>query len=32
NTTYYDAFYQSALPFVFIAPGRVGGLVISAKL
>ncbi len=31
NKTYYDAFYQSALPFVFIAPGRVAGLVINAK-
>lgn len=31
NKIIYDAFYQSALPFVFIAPGRVAGLVINAK-
>ena len=23
NTLYYDAFYQSAAPFVLVAPGRV---------
>jgi catecholate siderophore receptor len=28
---YYDAFYQSASPFVFVAPGRSASLVVSAK-
>ncbi|MDR3663844.1 MAG: TonB-dependent receptor, partial [Mycobacterium sp.] len=31
NKLYYDGFYQSATPFVFVAPGRVAGLVMSAK-
>ena len=31
NKLYYDGFYQSATPFVFVAPGRVGGFVVSAK-
>jgi catecholate siderophore receptor len=31
NKTYYDAFYQSAAPFVLIAPGRSASLVISAR-
>lgn len=31
NTKYYDALYQSAAPFVFIAPGRSASLVLSAK-
>jgi catecholate siderophore receptor len=31
NKLYYDALYQSAAPFVFVAPGRVAGLVMSAK-
>jgi catecholate siderophore receptor len=31
NTTYYDAFYQSAAPFVLIAPGRAAYLVVQAK-
>ena len=28
---YYDAFYQSASPFVFVAPGRSASLVVAAK-
>jgi catecholate siderophore receptor len=28
---YYDAFYQSASPFVFIAPGRSASLVLQSK-
>jgi catecholate siderophore receptor len=28
---YYDAFYQSASPFVFVAPGRSASFVLSAK-
>jgi catecholate siderophore receptor len=28
---YYDAFYQSASPFVFVAPGRSASLVVTAK-
>jgi catecholate siderophore receptor len=31
NKLYYDAFYQSAAPFVFVAPGRSFSLVASAK-
>jgi catecholate siderophore receptor len=31
NTTYYDAFYRSAAPFVLIAPGRSASLVVTAK-
>jgi catecholate siderophore receptor len=31
NKLYYDAFYQSASPFVFVAPGRSFSLVASAK-
>ncbi|WP_315836264.1 TonB-dependent receptor [Bradyrhizobium prioriisuperbiae] len=31
NKLYYDGFYQSATPFVFVAPGRVAGLVLNAK-
>jgi catecholate siderophore receptor len=31
NKTYYDAFYQSAAPFVLIAPGRAAYLVLQAK-
>jgi catecholate siderophore receptor len=31
NRTYYDAFYQSAAPFVLIAPGRSASLVLQAK-
>jgi catecholate siderophore receptor len=31
DKTYYDAFYQSAAPFVFIAPGRAAYLQLSAK-
>ena len=31
NKTYYDAFYQSASPFVLIAPGRVASWVLQAK-
>ncbi|HEV2573652.1 MAG TPA: TonB-dependent receptor [Beijerinckiaceae bacterium] len=31
NTRYYDALYQSAAPFVFIAPGRSAQLMLSAK-
>lgn len=31
NKLYYDGFYQSATPFVFVAPGRVAGLVMNAK-
>jgi catecholate siderophore receptor len=32
NTLYYDAFYQSAAPFVLVAPGRVIGAMITARL
>jgi catecholate siderophore receptor len=32
NKLYYDAFYQSAAPFVLVAPGRVLGVTLSAKL
>jgi catecholate siderophore receptor len=28
---YYDAFYQSAVPFTFVAPGRTISLIVSAK-
>jgi catecholate siderophore receptor len=31
NTLYYDAFYQSAAPFVLVAPGRVVGGMLTAK-
>jgi catecholate siderophore receptor len=31
NKTYYDAFYQSAAPFVLIAPGRSASVVLQAK-
>ena len=31
NKLYYDAFYQSAAPFVLVAPGRVLGVELSAK-
>jgi catecholate siderophore receptor len=31
NKLYYDAFYQSASPFVFVAPGRSASFVLSAK-
>ena len=31
DKTYYDAFYQSAAPFVLVAPGRSASLVLSAK-
>lgn len=31
NKLYYDALYQSAAPFVFVAPGRVAGLTVSAR-
>jgi len=31
DRTYYDAFYQSAAPFVLVAPGRVIGLQLSAR-
>jgi catecholate siderophore receptor len=31
NKLYYDAFYQSAAPFVLEAPGRSASLVISAR-
>ena len=31
NQTYYDALYQSATPFVFVAPGRAGYVVVSAR-
>ena len=31
NKLYYDALYQSAAPFVFVAPGRSASFVISAK-
>ena len=31
NKLYYDAFYQSAAPFVLVAPGRVVGLELAAK-
>jgi catecholate siderophore receptor len=31
NKLYYDALYQSATPFVFVAPGRSVSLVISAR-
>ena len=31
NQTYYDALYQSATPFVFVAPGRAGYIVVSAR-
>jgi catecholate siderophore receptor len=31
NKLYYDALYQSAAPFVLVAPGRVAGLTMSAK-
>jgi catecholate siderophore receptor len=32
NKLYYDAFYQSAAPFVLVAPGRVVGVQFSARL
>ena len=31
NKLYYDAFYQSAAPFVLVAPGRVVGAQITAR-
>jgi catecholate siderophore receptor len=31
NTLYYDAFYQSAAPFVLVAPGRVVGGMLTAR-
>jgi catecholate siderophore receptor len=31
NKTYYDAFYQSAAPFVLIAPGRAAYWIVEAK-
>jgi len=31
NQLYYDALYQSATPFVFVAPGRVAYLTLSAR-
>jgi catecholate siderophore receptor len=31
NTLYYDAFYQSAAPFVLVAPGRVIGGILTAR-
>jgi catecholate siderophore receptor len=31
NKLYYDALYQSAAPFVFVAPGRSASLVLSAR-
>lgn len=31
NKLYYDALYQSATPFVFVAPGRVAYLTLSAR-
>ncbi|MGA8499523.1 MAG: TonB-dependent siderophore receptor [Xanthobacteraceae bacterium] len=31
NKLYYDAFYQSAAPFVLVAPGRVVGMQLSAR-
>jgi catecholate siderophore receptor len=32
NKTYYDAFYQSAAPFVLVAPGRAAYWIVQAKL
>jgi catecholate siderophore receptor len=31
NRTYYDSIYQSSLPFIKVAPGRVVSLVVTAK-
>jgi len=31
NKLYYDGFYQSATPFVYVAPGRTVGFVVTAK-
>ena len=31
NKLYYDALYQSAAPFVFVAPGRSATMVLSAR-
>ena len=31
DTVIYDALYQSATPFVYVAPGRSASLVLSAK-
>jgi catecholate siderophore receptor len=31
NKLYYDAFYQSAAPFVLVAPGRSTGIMLSAR-
>ena len=31
NKLYYDALYQSATPFVFVAPGRSVSMVLSAR-
>jgi catecholate siderophore receptor len=31
NQLIYDALYQSATPFVFVAPGRVAYLTLSAR-
>jgi len=31
NKLYYDAFYQSAAPFVMVAPGRVVGVMLTAR-
>ena len=31
NELYYDAFYRSAAPYVYIAPGRVGYLTVNFK-
>jgi catecholate siderophore receptor len=31
NKLYYDAFYQSGAPFVFVAPGRVVGAMLTAR-
>ncbi len=31
NKLYYDAIYQSAAPFVLVAPGRALGVELSAK-
>jgi catecholate siderophore receptor len=31
NKLYYDGFYQSATPFVYVAPGRLIGVMASAK-
>ena len=32
NTTYYDSFYQSAVPFIAVAPGRTVSLIANIKI